>query len=318
MGDRRIAFIIPAHNELGAIGKVVNDARAHLPAAAIIVCDNASGDGTAAEARAAGATVLREPRRGKGMAVRRLLRDVDADIYILIDGDNTYDMTFLRDALEIFVRDSCDLMTGNRFHHSAVSSMRRGHGSANRIFTQLMRGFFGIQTRDLFSGFRIMSRRFVKSFPMISNEFEVETEISTYAAKMQLPSADFPTQVNEREGTVSKLNTFEDGLKILWFVIRLLHREYPLKLYLSLSAVIMMASSIGIVSIWMEYLNTHMVDRMPTFLLSVSGVIAALVLLIAGLILKEVVNLKYESRMLAYLAATGGAGSNRDRATEAA
>jgi glycosyltransferase involved in cell wall biosynthesis len=299
--EKQIAFVIPAHNEAGAIARVVREAKERIPGSTVYVCDNASGDATAAEAAESGARVLVESRRGKGMAVRRLLRDVEADIYILIDGDNTYDMSFLPAAVRKFQRGSYDLMTGNRFADPFSSSMRQGHGIANAVFTVLLRHIFAIQTRDLFSGLRIMSRRFVKSFPMISNEFEVETEISTYAARMQVPSEDFPTAVQARIGTTSKLNSIQDGLKITWFIIRLMHREHPLMLYFSLGAIIFAASTIGIISVAIEFLHTARVDRMPTFVLSVSGLVASLVLLIAGLILKEVVNMKYEARMLSYL-----------------
>lgn len=300
--NERIAFIIPAHNESGAIASVVSDIKVRFPHAVVYVCDNASSDDTALQASGAGAIVLMEPRKGKGQAVRRLFRDVEADVYVLIDGDNTYDMSYLQEALREFSERAYDLMTGNRFAGGYASSMRLGHGIGNRLFTMMLRNLFGIKTHDLFSGLRILSRRFVKSFPMISSEFEVETEITTYAAKMQVPSRDFPTSVQERQGTLSKLNTFRDGFKILWFVLRLLHREYPLKLYSFLSGVIFLISSFGIVSVFIEYLETSRVDRLPTFVLSVSGVTTAIVLLIAGLILKEIVNLKYESRMLSYLA----------------
>jgi len=298
----RLAFIIPAHNEAGAVGLVVKEINHRFPSAHVVVCDNASTDATAAEARMAGALVMHESRRGKGMAVRRLMRDVDADVYVMIDGDNTYDMTYIGEAIQIFEKESFDLMTGNRFDRLPTSSMRAGHGIANTLFTLLVKKVCGIQINDLFSGLRIMSRRFVKSFPMISGEFEVETEISVYAAKMQVPSKDFPTRVAERKGTVSKLNSFEDGFKILFFVLRLLHREYPLAIYSVMSALTALCSSVAMLSLVIEFVKTGLVPRIPTFVAAVSGLVIALVFLVAGLVLKEIVNLKYEGRLLAYLA----------------
>jgi glycosyltransferase involved in cell wall biosynthesis len=302
MNQSRVSFIVPAHNEAGAVGLVIKEIKTRFPSAQVVVCDNASTDGTAAEATLAGAKVLYESRRGKGMAVRRLMRDIDADVYVMIDGDNTYDMSYIGEAIQLFVRDSFDLMTGNRFDQPSSSSMRKGHGVANALFTLSLKKVCGIHTNDLFSGLRIMSRRFVKSFPMISGNFEVETEISVYAAKMQVPSMDFPTRVESRKGTVSKLNSFEDGLKILLFVFRLLHREYPLRLYSALSILMAFCSSVALVSVAIDFMATGLVARIPTFFAAVSGLVITLVFLVAGLILKEIVNLKYEARYLAYLA----------------
>jgi len=296
----RLAFIIPAHNEAGAVGLVVQEILHRFPSAQVVVCDNASTDTTAAEARLAGALVMYESRRGKGMAVRRLMRDVDADVYVMIDGDHTYDMTYVEDAIQAIEKESFDLMTGNRFDCLPYSSMRAGHSVGNALFTLFVKKVCGIQTKDLFSGLRIMSRRFVKSFPMISGEFEVETEISVYAAKMQVPSKDFPTRVSKRMGTVSKLNTFKDGFKILFFVLRLLHREYPLGLYSALSALTALCSSAALLSLVVEFAETGLVPRLPTLVAAFSGLVIALVFLVAGLVLKEIVNLKYEGRMLAY------------------
>lgn len=296
----RIAFIIPAYNEEGAIGQTIADIRAQLTACTIVVCDNNSSDGTAAEAERAGALVLREPQRGKGNAVRRLLRDVDADIYVMVDGDNTYDLSGIRQAIDRFQRQGYDLLTGDRFAGGGASHMRRGHGAGNLLFSRLLRALTGVTTADVFSGLRILSRRLVRSFPIISSEFEIETELSIFASRMRLPTGNFPTHVRRRVGTESKLNTVRDGLKISTFILRLLHREFPLRLYGPLAALVLLISLILFTGVYAEYLHTGLVVRFPTLFLSLFGIGAALGLFGLGLVLKEISNLKYENRYFSY------------------
>jgi glycosyltransferase involved in cell wall biosynthesis len=297
----RITFIIPAYNEAGAIGQTIADIKRLALPCSIVVCDNNSTDNTVIEAERAGATVLHEQVKGKGNAVRRLLRDVDSDIYVMVDGDNTYDLSNISMAINRFEEKGYDLLTGDRFSTSD-SHMRRGHGTGNRVFRQIMRVLTGVTTADVFSGLRVFSRRLVQSFPAVSSEFEIETELSIFAARMRLPSGDFPTHVRRRIGTVSKLHTFRDGLKISWFIVRLLHREFPLRLYGPLAVLLLLVSSVLFVGIYLEFMQTGLVARFPTLFFSLFGIISALGLLGLGLVLKEISNLKYENRYFSYLA----------------
>lgn len=296
-----IAFIIPCYNEQESIGLVVAEIRALFPKAGIYVCDNNSNDRTSEVARSAGATVLFERLRGKGNAVRRLLRDVDAGLFVMVDGDNTYDLSSLAEAIERFRFGCYDLMTGDRFAQIGRSHFRRGHGMGNLLFTSFFRFAFGIQTQDVFSGLRIFSRRLVKTFPLVSAEFEIETELTIYAARMRLPVADFPTSVKSRVNSDSKLSTYSDGLKILMFSLRLLHREFPLRLYWPISFVATVIAIILFAIPYSEFLSTGFVSTIPTLVTSTIFVSIAIVSFFAGLILKEVANLKYEQRYLRYL-----------------
>lgn len=297
----RITFIIPAYNEEGAIGHTIADIKRLPLSCSIVVCDNNSSDNTALEAERAGAVVLHEQAKGKGNAVRRLLRDVDSDIYVMVDGDNTYDLSSLAMAIDRLQRQGFDLLTGDRFG-TVASHMRPGHGLGNRIFSQVMRWLTGVTTADVFSGLRVFSRRLVQSFPAISSEFEIETELSIFASRMRLPSGDFPTHVRRRIGTSSKLHTFRDGLKIAWFIIRLLHREFPLRLYGPIATLLFLLSGLLFAGVYGEYLQTGLVARFPTLFLSLFGMLSALSMLGLGLVLKEISNLKYENRYFSYLA----------------
>ena len=299
-----IAFVIPCFNEQESIGLVVTELRDLFPDASIYVCDNHSLDRTAEVARAAGAVVLAEKAKGKGNAVRRLLRDVDAAWFVMVDGDNTYDLSFLSEAIERCRREQFDLMTGDRFTGMGRSHFRRGHGFGNAFFTSFFRVVFGVQTRDVFSGLRIFSRRLVKTFPLVSAEFEIEAELSIYAARMRLPVADFPTKVQARVNSESKLSTYADGWKILIFALRLLHREFPLRLYWPIS---FLAASIAVVLFvipYAEYLSTGLVTKIPTLVTSTIFVSISIISFFSGLILKEIANLKYEQRYLQYLSIT--------------
>ena len=296
-----LAFIIPCYNEQESIGLVVGEIAALFPGAQIVVCDNNSTDRTSDVARQAGATVLFERRKGKGNAVRRLLRDVDADCFVMVDGDNTYDLSQLSQAIEVFRQGRYDLMTGDRFAGQARSHFRKGHGAGNLFFTSFFRLAFGIQTRDVFSGLRIFSRRLVKTFPLVSAEFEIETELTIYAARMRLPADDFPTSVRSRVNSESKLSTYRDGLKILTFSLRLLHREFPMRLYLPISGLAALVAAVLFAIPYAEFLATGVVTTIPTLVTSTIFVSIAIVSLFAGLILKEVSNLKYEQRYLRYL-----------------
>ena len=298
----KIAFIIPAFNEEGAIGKTIQSAFLSIPECKVFVCDNNSTDLTCQEAIANGAKVITEMRKGKGFAVRRLIKYVEADIYIMVDGDNTYDLTFLRDAIKDLIENDIDMMTGNRFANKKASYMRKGHRVGNKWFTKILHILCGVETSDIFSGLRIMSKGFINSFPMVSSEFEVEAELSVFASRMKFPTKDFPTGVISREGTISKLNTYKDGAKILYFIFKLLHREFPLRIYMPLSIILSSISILFIFGVLVEFMETGLVERLPTLLVSCFGLLSGIFTLGMGLILKELVNTKYEGRYIAYLA----------------
>lgn len=296
-----IAFIIPCFNEESSIAEVVKEARQLFPGCDVYVCDNNSTDQTASVARCAGATVMLETSVGKGNAVRRLLRDVDADVFVMVDGDNTYGMDHLPQAVDRLLTGRYDLLTGDRFADPQRSMFRKGHHLGNKMFTRFFRFLFDIKTRDVFSGLRVLSRRLVKSLPLASDEFEVETELTIYAARMRLPVADFPTSLRQRVDSASKLKTYEDGFKILLFSLRLLHREYPVKLYSFISALLFAIGLSTALSIYIEFLATGLVARQPTLVVALFLLMISAMTFFSGLILKEVSNLKYEQRYLAYL-----------------
>jgi len=296
-----IAFIIPCFNEEESISKVIYEIKELLPEAEIFVCDNNSTDNTIELAKSAGAKVFFEKNKGKGNAVRRLLRDIDAEIFIMVDGDNTYNLSNIRQAVKEFRAGFYDLMTGNRFSEEGKSNFRKGHRLGNILFTLFFQILFGIQTEDVFSGLRIFSRRLVKSFPLVSSEFEIETELSIYASRMRLPCKDFPTNVSSRINSESKLSKYKDGLKILFFSIKLLHREYPLRIYFPFS-IITAITSIYIFSIpYSEFMSSGLVTRIPTLITSTIFFTLSIFSFFAGLILQEISNLKYEQRILKYL-----------------
>ena len=301
MSFPKIAFIIPCHNEEISIAYVIKKAKELFPDSDVIVCDNNSKDATAELARGAGANVVFEKQVGKGNAVRRLLRDIDADIFIMVDGDNTYDLNHLPCAVKNLIDADLDLLTGDRMMRANQSNFRKGHDIGNKFFNYLFRFLFEIETNDVFSGLRVFSRRLVKTFPIASSEFEIETELTIYASRMRLPIADFPTQVNLRVGSTSKLNTFKDGFKILYFSFRLLHREYPLKIYMPIAFVSFLLGAIGINSVLVEFLNTGLVPRIPSLIFSLFLLIISILFTLSGFILKEISNIKYENRYLAYL-----------------
>ena len=297
----RTAFIIPAYNEEGAIGKTITSAFNCIPDCKVYVCDNNSSDSTRDEAIKFGAIVITEPRKGKGNAVRKLLNFVEADIYIMVDGDNTYNLQYLPSALNYFVENNLDIMTGNRFAIKNKSYMRKGHELGNKSFTKLLNYLCNVETSDILSGLRIMSRSFIDSFPIISSEFEIETEISVFASKMKFGNKDFPTEVKSRENTLSKLNTYKDGLKIIYFILHLLHREFPLKLYLPISFFQIIVSSIFLIGIYTEFSATGLVERFPTLIVACFILMSGLLSFCLGLVLKGLVHIKYENRYLAYL-----------------
>jgi hypothetical protein len=294
-----VAVLIPCHNEAGSIGTVVATILQEIPEARIVVCDNGSRDETATLARDAGAQVLLEPRLGKGNAMRRLFRDVRADVYVMIDGDDTYGTEILSEAIALVRDQGYDMVVGSR--KLTQIRQRRGHGLGNLLFTRFFQALFDVQTADVFSGLRVLSRRLVKTFPCVSLEFEIEAELEIYCARMRLPTTSLPVTIRPRRGSTSKLNTLRDGGKILWLCLRMLHREYPLRLYGIAAGVSGALALLLATPVFTEYLATGLVPRFPTLIVASSLMLFALACLGMGLILKEITNSRYETRYLRYL-----------------
>jgi glycosyltransferase involved in cell wall biosynthesis len=299
---RRIAVLVPCYNEEIAISKVVAAFRKALPDAVIHVYDNNSSDRTAAVARRAGAIVGNESRQGKGHVVRRMFADIDADVYVLVDGDATYDAPSAPAMVAKLVNESLDMVVGTRVDREA-SAYRRGHRSGNYLFTWFVAGIFGSSFSDILSGYRIFSRRFVKSFPALSTGFEIETELTIHALELGMPVGEVETPYFARpEGSASKLSTWRDGLRISWTIQRLYRTERPLQFF-GFIALVLGALSIALaVPVIETYLATGLVPRLPTAILATGLMLAAFLALAAGLILDTVTRGRREIKRLAYLA----------------
>jgi glycosyltransferase involved in cell wall biosynthesis len=302
LDSQRIAVILPCYNEEAAIAKTVAGFRAALPAATIYVYDNNSRDSTAELARAAGAVVRTERQQGKGHVVRRMFADVDADIYVMADGDLTYDPKAAPGMVRMLVEEQFDMVVGTR-QHEAADAYRGGHVMGNRLFTRLLAGLFGRSFTDIFSGYRVFSRRFVKSFPALSQGFEIETEISVHALELRMPVGELVTSYGARpEGSASKLSTFRDGWRILKTIGTLYRVERPVLFYGGIAALLLLTAIILAVPLLITYLDTGQVPRFPTAILATGLVIIAVLSFFAGLILDTVTRGRREMRRLAYLA----------------
>jgi Glycosyltransferases involved in cell wall biogenesis len=301
----RIAVLIPCHNEEAAIAKAVTDFKAALPGADIYVYDNNSKDNTNEVARAAGAIVRNEMRQGKGNVVRRMFADVEADIYILVDGDDTYDATTAPLLTRNLVDDGLDVVSGRRIA-VAGTTHRVGHVFGNRLLTGLTVLMFRVKLLDLLTGYRVMSRRFVKSFPFTAEGFSIETELTVHAVRLLMPMAEVNTRYKERPcGSVSKLNTWRDGVRILFAIVGLVREERPLVFFTAIFAVLMLLSLVLGTPVVLEYLKTGLVPRLPTAVLSTGLMLLAFFSLASGLILDTVTRGRWELKRLAYLAIEG-------------
>jgi glycosyltransferase involved in cell wall biosynthesis len=307
----KIAVLVPCYNEQAAIGKVVADFRAALPEAVVYVYDNNSTDGTVETAARAGAVVRRELHQGKGRVVRRMFTDVDADIYVLVDGDATYDAPSARAMIEMLLRDRLDMVCAIRVDREETA-YRPGHRVGNRLLTGFVAHVFGRTFTDMLSGYRVFTRRFVKSFPALSGGFEIETELTIHALELGLPVGEHRTPYYSRlQGSASKLNTWRDGYRILRTILHLYRSERPLAMFtgigLSLAAV-----SIGLaIPIFITYLETGLVPRFPTAVLSTGLMLMALLSVACGLILDTVTRGRRELKLLAYLAQRAPAEERR-------
>jgi len=297
----RIAVLVPCFNEEAAVATVVRDFRKSLPSAAIYVYDNNSTDRTAILAREAGAIVRSERRQGKGHVVRRMFADVDADIYVLVDGDATYDAPSAPRMIEMLVNEHLDMVVGLRVDQ-VEAAYRRGHRTGNWMLTRFLSSVFGQAFKDMLSGYRVFSRRFVKSFPVLSDGFEIETELTVHTLELALPVAEIETPYYARpEGSFSKLNTWRDGFRILGTILKLYRSEKPLRFF-SAIGVLLAALAVGLaVPVFVTYLEQGIVPRLPTALLSTGLMIVAMLSVSSGLVLDTVTRGRREMKLLAYL-----------------
>lgn len=297
----RVAVLVPCYNEAAAIAKVVADFQAALPDAVIYVFDNNSSDDTAAIARAAGAVVRKEMHQGKGFVVRRMFSDIEADIYVLVDGDATYDAPSAPKMIDLLLHDHLDMVVGNRVDQE-VAAYRAGHRTGNWLLTTFVATVFGPTFNDMLSGYRVFSRRFVKSFPMLSGGFEIETELTVHALELSLAAAEVETPYYARpEGSTSKLNTWRDGFRILWTIGQLYRSERPFPFFGAVGAALALISVGLAIPIVITFLETHLVPRLPTAILAMGLMLLAFLSIAVGLVLDTVTRGRREMKLLAYL-----------------
>ena len=297
----RIAVLLPCYNEEAAVAKVVEDFRAALPDATVFVFDNNSTDRTAAVARDAGAEVFRVKHQGKGFVVRRMFTDVEADIYVLADGDATYDAPSAPRMIERLLAERLDMVVGVRVD-SEQAAYRAGHRTGNRLLSGFVASVFGSTVNDMLSGYRVFSRRFVKSFPVLSGGFEIETELTIHALELGLAIEEIDTPYYARpEGSASKLNTWRDGFRILRTIVKLYRSERPLAFFGSIGIALAIASIGFAIPILITYAKTGLVPRLPTAVLSTGLMLLASLSSAVGLVLDTVTRGRREVKLLAYL-----------------
>lgn len=300
----RIALIVPCYNEGVTIRNVVNGFRAAIPELQAFIFDNMSTDDTAHEARAAGATVVSVPLRGKGNVVRRMFADVDADIYIMVDGDDTYDASAAKKLIDKLIDERLDMVVGCRetAEQDRTEAYRAGHEFGNKLLTRSVVQLFGGGFTDMLSGYRVFSRRFAKTFPSLSKGFEIETELTVHALQLRMPCGEVATVYRGRpDGSVSKLNTYRDGIRILWTIFLLFKAEKPFVFFMiGFIACVVLAVGLAI-PLAITYMETGLVPRVPTAILSSGLVMVGFLSLACGLILDTVTMGRIEAKRLAYL-----------------
>jgi glycosyltransferase involved in cell wall biosynthesis len=298
---QRLVVLVPCFNEETAIARVVRDFRTALPQATVYVYDNNSTDRTMEVARSAGAVVRRETHQGKGNVVRRMFSDIDADVYVLVDGDATYDAPSAPAMIARLLEDRLDMVVAARVHEEQAA-FRPGHVTGNRLLTGFVATVFGTAFSDILSGYRVFSRRFVKSFPVLSGGFEIETELTVHALELELPVAEIQTPYYARpEGSISKLSTWRDGFRILGTILKLYRSERPLRFFSSIG-ISLAAISIGLaIPVVITFVEYGTVPRLPTAILAMGLMLAAYVSIAAGLILDTVTRGRREVKLLAYL-----------------
>jgi glycosyltransferase involved in cell wall biosynthesis len=297
----RVAVLVPCYNEEAAVAAVVKGFKQALPDATVYVYDNNSRDRTIAVAREAGAEVRSERRQGKGHVVRRMFADIDADIYVLVDGDATYDAPSAPLMIERLVSERLDMVVGLRVDQEQAA-YRMGHRTGNWMLTSFLAEVFGQAFKDILSGYRVFSRRFVKSFPVLSDGFEIETELTVHALELSLPVAEIETPYYARpEGSVSKLNTWRDGFRILNTILKLYRSEKPLRFFIAIGIFLALLSVGFAIPILVTFVETGLVPRLPTAVLSMGLMIVALLSVSSGLVLDTVTRGRREMKLLAYL-----------------
>jgi glycosyltransferase involved in cell wall biosynthesis len=305
MTKPRIAVLVPCYNEAAAIAAVVTHFRAALPEATVYVYDNNSTDDTIAVARAAGAVVRTEKMRGKGNVVRRMYADIEADVYVLVDGDDTYEAAASRAMVDRLWAEQLDMINGQRVSDIAAA-YRPGHKLGNVVLTGIVRKVFGDPISDMLSGYRIMSRRFVKSFPTIAEGFGIETEMTVHALQLKMPIAEMPTSYKDRpEGSASKLRTYRDGVLILSTIIGLVKQELPMAFFGGIAAFLAALSLILAYPVVVEFAHTGLVPRFPTAIAATGIMGGAFLSLTAGFILASVTRGRWEVKRLQYLSLKG-------------
>ena len=298
----RVAILLPCYNEAAAIGQTVADFRAALPQADIYVYDNNSTDRTVEIAAAAGAIVRTERMQGKGNVVRRMFADVEADVYVMADGDATYEAAAAPGLIDLLVGEQLDMVVGAR-KSEVDAAYRRGHRLGNRLLTGMLAWLFGRSFTDILSGYRVFSRRFVKSFPVLSEGFEIETEISVHALELRMPVAERVTAYAARpEGSESKLSTYRDGWRILKTILMLFRIEKPMAFFGLIGAALALGAILLSIPLFLTYFQTGLVPRLPTAVLATGMMLVAFLSWVCGLILDTVVRGRREMRRLAYLA----------------
>jgi glycosyltransferase involved in cell wall biosynthesis len=301
----RIAAIVPCHNEEAAVEKVVADLRSSVPGMTVYVYDNCSTDRTAERAARAGAIVRSEPRKGKGNVVRRAFADIDADIYLLIDGDDTYDAAAAPAMIEKLVYENLDHVLGVRQEVERIegsSAYRPAHATGNRVLNRIVCAIFGDTLGDMLSGYRVFSRRFVKSFPAVSREFEIETELTVHSLALRIPSTSVQVGFRDRAaGSESKLRTYRDGWKILNVIVNLARHERPITFFGLFAALSALIGGVLATPVLAEYVETNMVPRFPTLFVSSLLLLTSLLTMVAGLVLDGIRKARHEHSRLAYM-----------------
>ena len=298
----QIAVLVPCYNEEVAIPIVVRDFRAALPDATIYVYDNNSQDHTIKVARAAGAVVGSETLQGKGNVVRRMFADIEAEVYVLVDGDDTYDAAVAPRLISMLLDHQLDMVNARRVT-DAAEAYRAGHRFGNKLLSSLVYMIFGNRCRDVLSGYRILSRRFVKSFPALSEGFEIETEITVHALELRMPMTEVDTAYRARSvGSVSKLRTLHDGIRIFWSIFRLVKEERPLPFFGGIFLALALLSIAISVPIFITYFETGLVPRFPTAILATGTMLLGFLSLVSGLVLDTVTLSRREAKRMRYLA----------------
>lgn len=299
--QHRIAVLIPCYNEEVSIRKVVGDFQAELPDVSVYVFDNNSTDRSAQIAREAGATVLRVKSKGKGSVVRRMFADVEADIYLLVDGDDTYAASCAKEMIEQLLVENLDMVVGRRVDNGK-DAYRTGHRFGNRLLTEFVAMIFGREFKDILSGYRVFSRRFVKSFPALASGFEIETELTVHALELRMPVEEIDTLYKSRlDGSTSKLHTYSDGFRILMTIFKLFRQERPLMFFGGIGVVFAIMSIGFAVPLLQIYLHTGLVTRLPTAILATGMMLVSFLSIACGLILDTVTRGRQEIKRLVYL-----------------